>query len=267
MFASQQRYLLMQSVRDPFVDLEERLEATLAAAGASGSWDWDIPADRLYLDARMSALYGIPLSDDGVPTETFFAPIHPEDVARIKVAVAGMVHGAELFAKSFRLLAADGTVRWMEAHGRCFYDAEDRPKRFSGILVDVTARRRTEEQLRIAQTAGGVGTFEHVAGYATAAVSEQFCRVLGLNPATALPVATINSVVQPGFEPLLGQDDDQAFSNAEVCIVRRNDGEHRWITRRGETVCDAETAGVRRIGVIYDITERRNRPSRAQRHA
>ena len=37
----------------------DQLRAVLAAAGASGAWDWDIVRDRLTVDARFAELYGL----------------------------------------------------------------------------------------------------------------------------------------------------------------------------------------------------------------
>ncbi|PSJ43605.1 hybrid sensor histidine kinase/response regulator [Sphingomonas deserti] len=234
----------------------------MAAAGAAGAWDWDIEAARLYFDPRLAALYGIDAEKaaQGLPTDTFFAAIDPSDAPRIRIAVAGMLHGAEVFLKSYRLRAADRSVRWVEAHGRCHYDLNERPVRFSGILIDVTARQRIEERLRIAQSAGGVGTFEHVPGFGTVAVSEQFCRLLGLHPAGVLPVATVNRTVNEGQPPLFDgvTNPEHGVDYAEICIRRADDGVQRWIALRGEAVRDIEGGGVRHVGVIYDITESRH---------
>jgi PAS domain S-box-containing protein len=240
-------------------ELRDRLNISLLAAGVAGSWDWDIKHSLLYLDDRMAALCGIEAAaaEEGLPTSTFFKSIYPGDVNRIRIAVAGILHGAELFFKTYRIIAADGLIRWVEAHGRCHFDANEQPERFSGILVDVTERRRVEERLRIAQSAGGVGTFEHVPGHATAMVSEQFCNLLGLNPAAVLPVATINRLVSAGSSSLLdmGTDSAEELMSAEIQVTRADDGERRWLARRGETVRDVEGGGVRHVGVIYDVTE------------
>jgi PAS domain S-box-containing protein len=237
--------------------VSERLRAVLAAAGASGTWDWDIVGDTLHFDERFADLYDLDAgaSAAGVPTATFFSAIHPDDRARMKIAVAGILGGAELFSKEFRVLAPDGSVLWMHGRGQGHSDEQDRPLRFTGLLVDVTERKRTEERLRVAQTAGGVGTFEYVDGFATASVSTEFCRLLGLHPARVLPVRTINSVVRAGDAPII-PDVEQAgeLLQAEFCIARNDDGVQRWIARRGEIVRDSETSGYRFIGVIYDVT-------------
>jgi PAS domain S-box-containing protein len=225
----------------------------------AGAWDWDIGAKRLHADERFASLNALDPDEasKGLPTSAFFAAIHPEDQARIRIAVAGILSGAEVFSKEYRVVARDGSVTWVHARGRCHLDDQDRPTRFTGVLVDVTEQKRVEERLRIAQEAGAVGTFEHIEGFGTATVSEQFCRLLGLHPSSVLPVRTINAVVAEGDSPLIGPPrggDPARMPYAELRIRRADDGEIRWIARRGEYGRDAETAALRFTGVVYDIT-------------
>ncbi len=246
----------------------QRFGAVLAAAGASGTWDWDIAADRLYFDTRFAALYGLSAENGGrgMPTATFFSAIHPEDRARIKIAVAGILGGAELFSKEFRVQLPDGGVLWMHGRGQGHSNSNDQPIRFTGLLVDVTERKRTEERLRVAQSAGGVGTFEYVDGFATVSVSHKFCRLLGLHPARVLPVRTINALVCEGGSPIIPEPEQanggEDLLHGEFRITRSDDGAARWIARRGEIIRDSETSGYRFIGVIYDITAGRETQER-----
>jgi PAS domain S-box-containing protein len=247
----------LQASQKKLDETNERLRLTLAVAGAGGSWDWDIPNESFVVDARFSALYGLdPVgAAQGVPADVFFSAIHPDDRLRIRIAVAGILGGAEIFSKEYRLLAADGSLRWVHARGRCHFDENDRPVRFTGVLVDITEQKHVEERLRIAQTAGGVGTFEYVNGFGTVSVSAEFCRLLGLHLTNVLPIRTVNALVMPGNPLVIEQDPGhEGTSYAEFRIKRASDGELRWLARRGEYVQDAETAGVRFIGVVYDIT-------------
>ncbi len=59
----------------------------------------------------------------------------------------------------------DGAIRWLHAKGRMFFDAEGRPARVVGFMLDVTARhlameelQRMEDQLRQAQRLEAMGT-------------------------------------------------------------------------------------------------------------
>ena len=238
-------------------EVNERLRLTLSLTGAAAAWEWHIDSNRIVGDRRFAALYGIKAEDAarGVSSNLFFSIIHPDDRNRIRLAIGGILRGAEVFSKEFRIVLSSQSMRWVHARGRCQYD-EDRPVRFSGVLIDITERKLAEERLRIAQSAGGIGTFEHVEGFGTASVSKQFCDLLGLHAAHDLPVHTINSVVHPGEPALIDAASGgiRGEISCELRIIRRDTGEVRWLAKRGERVRDADSAGLRFVGVIYDIT-------------
>jgi PAS domain S-box-containing protein len=244
----------------------ERLKVTLEIAGSAGSWTWDIAGNRLTTDSRFALLYGLDpdAAAAGVAPGTFFSAIHPQDRPRIQIAVAGMLEGTDLFSKEFRVRAPDGSWHWLHARGRSHLNESGEPVQFTGILVDVTEQKRVAERLRIAQTAGGIGTFEYVEGFGTVTVSRQFCELLGLHPASVLPVRTVDALVRPGDRPLVAAHASagERVSSLETRIARADDGAIRWLARRGEYVQDAETDGLRFVGVIYDITEAK----RAEEH-
>ena len=196
----------------------EQLKTTLDLSGAAAQWDWDIARSRITGDASFAALYRLdPLAvARGVEPAVFFSILHPADRPRIQLAVGAMLRGAEVFAKEFRILTGGGSVRWIKARGRTTADGRGEPERFSGVMLDVTEQKIVEEQLRIAQSAGGIGTFSYLEGFATASVSAQFCRLLGLQPAHELPVATINRVPEQGQHD---QHDDDDADDAEAAVA------------------------------------------------
>jgi PAS domain S-box-containing protein len=243
--------------RQKLAEAQERLRVAQSIAGAAGAWEWDIASGALVADVRFANLYGLdPVAvARGLPTSAFFAPVHPDDRLRLKIAVAGALNGAEVFSRDYRVVL-DGVVHWVSARGRTYLDEQDRPIRFSGVLADITDQKRVEEQLLVAQTAGGVGSFEYLSGFGTAEVSEQFCRLLGLQPATSLPVRTINALVHADDPPIIqGRDGQHPFGPAfhEFRILRADTGEQRWLASRGE-YRQHGSGGISFIGVIYDIT-------------
>ncbi len=238
-------------------EVQERLRRTQVSAAASGAWEWDIPAKTLVADERFASLYGLDTAAvaAGLPGSTFFVPIHEEDRMRMRIAVAGALQGAEVFARDFRVVV-NGEVRWVSARGRTYLDADERPQRFTGVLTDISEQRKVEERLYVAQTAGGVGSFEYLCGYGTADVSGEFCRLLGLRAAQTLPVRTINSVVHPDDPAIIRNRDGQAEAGPafhECRIKRADDGEERWLACRGEYRRGVNGAVIF-VGVIYDIT-------------
>ncbi|MGE7368791.1 PAS domain-containing protein [Neorhizobium sp. NPDC001467] len=241
---------------------QRRLQLALDAAGATCGWDWHIAERRLFADARFAAITqqdALALSQ-GVSTDHFFTSIHPDDLIKVKIAVAGILAGSEVFSKEYRLRRHDGGYRWVHANGRAVLDENDQPIRFVGVLVDITEQKRATEQLRIAQLAGGIGTFEHTIGYGTMRVSEQFCRLFGLHPTKLLPVRTLNDLIHPDDAAMIDlslPDGLQDAASTEFRVRRADDGEERWLARRGEYVDDTESSGRRYVGVVFDVTEAR----------
>jgi PAS domain S-box-containing protein len=128
----------------------ERLSYALKAAGAVGTWEWHIDADRLHFDARFAALMSLDpkVSEEGTPLADYLATVHPGDAGRVQLAIEHAVATGEKFFEEFRWMQKNGGVRWVIAHGECHYDRAGGPLRLAGAVVDVTARRDTEEALR-----------------------------------------------------------------------------------------------------------------------
>jgi PAS domain S-box-containing protein len=252
--AAQER---VASIERRLADAQRQLKITLTAAGVAGTWDWDIPGKRLHVDDRFALLNGIEqdVGAVGVPTGAFFNRVHPQDRPRVRLAVSGILNGAEVFDREYRLQAPDGAIRWVHARGRCTYGGDGSPARFTGALVEITEQKRVEERLRIAQTAGRIGTFEYVPGFATVKVSLQFCNLLGVVPAETLAVSSVNALVSDGG-PLLdpGVREAGELPHAEMRVRLADTGEVRWLARRGEAVHEDLSTELRHVGVIYDIT-------------
>ena len=125
-------------------ETEERLQLALAATDAVGTWDWDIGEDRFIADAHFAQLHGVdPALSGQLPISDYLQGVHPEDRAMIARSIKHCItHGTE-YAEEYRLLQADGEVRWVFARGRCYKDHHGRPMRFLGAALDLTERKHT----------------------------------------------------------------------------------------------------------------------------
>ena len=77
--------------------------------------------------------------------------VHPDDWPSVKLAIERAGQSGDVDAE-YRVVQKDGGVRWLQAKGRMFFDAERRPERMVGFMIDVTQRRQAEEELRAAET-------------------------------------------------------------------------------------------------------------------
>lgn len=129
---------------------KERLRYALDAAGMVGTWDWHIPSDTLYADAKFAEMFSVDpdLAIQGAARTHFQSHIHPDDVERVAQATRHAIATGEKYSQEYRLLLGDRSVRWVIAQGECLYDDDGAPLRFPGAIVDVTDTKRTEEALR-----------------------------------------------------------------------------------------------------------------------
>ena len=129
---------------------EERLTLALEAGGGVGTWDWDIPRDLVFCNSQFAKLFSIdPQSAAaGVPIAYFVAQFHPADEASVSASIQKALAEGGDFAEEYRVLQPDGSIRWINARGRCHLDHSGKPARFPGVVFDTTERKRAEEELR-----------------------------------------------------------------------------------------------------------------------
>lgn len=128
------------------------------------------------------------------------------------------------------------------------------------ILKDTTARVHVEQRLRIAQEAGGVGTFEWYPDTGKMEVSDEYRRIWGL-PATGEVIDTmLVNMLHPDDRGNTGLTNFRDVNPLTYVEYRRVDpvtGAIRWLARRGEVISNSKTTARRFVGVTTDITERK----------
>jgi PAS domain S-box-containing protein len=135
---------------------EERMRFALQSAHV-GVWDIDFPTGELTWSEVLEAQYGL---DAGTFEGTFNAyvdRIHPDDRQASLEAMRSAERTGGDFVLQHRIIRVDGTVRWIEGAGRIVLGPDSQPTRGIGISVDVTDRRKLEDQFRQAQKMEAVG--------------------------------------------------------------------------------------------------------------
>lgn len=138
-----------QQAEMALADARSRLDAALDV-GAVATWTWDIPSNRLFADTNLARVFNLPPSEaDGGLLDKYIAAIHPDDQQKVMGALHRSSESGDDYEAEYRILQADGSVRWVIARGRIQRDATDRPVRMPGVLVDITERKGLEAELQI----------------------------------------------------------------------------------------------------------------------
>jgi diguanylate cyclase (GGDEF)-like protein/PAS domain S-box-containing protein len=126
---------------------EERY--ALAVNGANdGLWDWNLKGGSAHFSPRWKAMLGYREEEIGTDIDEWFSRVHRDDSVALHKALEAHFTGQEPhFEHEHRMRCKDGASVWVLSRGLAVRDAAGKPTRLAGSLTDISARKRTQEQL------------------------------------------------------------------------------------------------------------------------
>jgi PAS domain S-box-containing protein len=118
----------------------------LAAQGSElGLWYWNERTNSLFWDQKTRGMFGVPLEGE-VTLNTFYDAVYPDDRMRVEQVWRSQLESGIPYALEYRALRPDGSVRWINARGSGYYDADGKPLYMIGVVFDVTDRKAAEQE-------------------------------------------------------------------------------------------------------------------------
>ena len=129
---------------------ERTVQLALAGKAALvGSYAYDTDTEIMQISEGYAAIHGLPEGTVELARSECLATVHPDDVGRVKqLREEAFDAPRSEYSVEYRIVRAGGEVRWVET--RCFisYDDTGQPCRVVGVSIDITQRKRVEEQQR-----------------------------------------------------------------------------------------------------------------------
>jgi len=124
----------------------------LAVAGKAalvGSFAYDVDTEMLQVTPGYAAIHGFPDGTTEIARSEWLAIVHPEDRIRWE-ALRRRAHRErwQEYGGEYRIIRLGNEVRWIEARVFVSYASDGSPQRAVGIDIDITARKRADEQQR-----------------------------------------------------------------------------------------------------------------------
>jgi len=136
----------LEAAAERLMESEKRRNLALAA-GQMGSWDWDLVNGDWMWDEGQCRIFGVDPATFEVSLDTVAPMVAAEDLARLKQMLDDFSGGAgQAFQTEFRVFRPDGGMRWCFGTATPTLDAHGRLTRISGVTVDITERKQTEER-------------------------------------------------------------------------------------------------------------------------
>jgi PAS domain S-box-containing protein len=141
---------------------EMRLQLALDA-GAMGAWQWDVKSGRTWWWPGMERLHGEAAGTPAPAMDGYLERVVLEDRARLRATVEEALRDKRGYRIEYRIRLTQGEVRWIEAHAKMQLDEAGEVTSLAGVCVDITRRKRVEEDLRfLAQASAQLATLDDI---------------------------------------------------------------------------------------------------------
>ena len=268
-------------VEDALRKSEEGLRLALDA-GQLGTFEWDIPANRMVWSHWHEVLWGFAPGEFAGTYDAFTGRIHPDERQGVDDAIARCIETRGSFNREFRVIWPDRSVHWVVARGEFVFDDAGRAVRMRGAVIETTERKHAEEALRD-------NTVQLQTAVDALRDSEARFRQLAENVQEVFWITDPSKremvYVSPAYEKIWGRTCASLYASAgewleaihpedrarvldsvqtkqargdydEIYRIVRPDGMVRWVQDRGFPVRGADGEVVRIVGTAADITER-----------
>ena len=246
---------------------ETRFKATfdqaavgIALVAPNGRW--------LKINHKLCDIVGY--SEEELLKLTFQDITYPDDLTTDLAYVQKVLSGEmKHYSMEERYFRKDRSLVWVNLTVALVLKPDGKPDYFISVIENIQERKEAEaalkestEALRIAQHLAGIGNWTWNIKNNQHIWSEEIYRIYGRDP--ALPAAEYPEVQQyftseswTRLSAAVEKGVAEGISYQCDAEVVRPDGEHRWITARGEVTRDGDGHVIEMHGTVQDITERK----------
>jgi two-component system cell cycle sensor histidine kinase/response regulator CckA len=248
--------------------VEEELDIAVRSAKV-GLWNQDFRTGKITRNVEWANMLGYELSEVESDVNFFFNLIHPDDQPTVKKVLQDHESGKSKFLEvEHRMRTKDGNWKWILNLGRVVeWDAKGKPLRAAGVHLDVTERKKAEEELRESEEryrAVVENSYEGIIivgeDYKFNYVNDTLCTMLGRKQ---------KDIIGHDFREFLDEESkslvadhylrrqrgEKVPSRYEFNVVRKN-GDKRRVEISSTVVRDTK-GKARTIAQLLDITERK----------
>lgn len=259
-----------KALENSLVQQEERLNLAVSSAEL-GIFDYDVVTDTTILNEKARELYGLsPSSRFGFAE--FIRRVHPEDreaVTLNNINIISNPEGPLTYRNHFRVVLANGMVRWYANLGRVYVNEQGLRYRVLGTIIDETAEKQAyealrykEEMLRLAGEASGTAWWHNDLKAGVLTSSPLLNTIFGLDAGTPFTFQHFADGLHPAdrewvLDLNLRLMDGSAGRTAYETTFRIvcAGGTAKWVRALGRIFLGKDGKPARFVGTAQDVTQ------------
>ena len=255
---------------------EARLSLAADSAGA-GLWELNCSTDKFWATERARLIFGYSPGEN-VSMDRFEQSVLPDDLGRVRQAIARSLEKNESLKIEYRILTGDGDIKWIHSSGSPYFKPNGEPDRLLGVSTDITARKAFEaehsrDKVRLASAIdiAGLGFYEMEDNNQISFLDDRMCKFLGV------PSEEKTGARQFWLEHIHPDDQSRVLEVSRKVLEEGTDRfavEYRymhpenrifWFNHLSHVLQrDAAGQAIHVIGTLQDITERKNLEKKLQ---
>lgn len=232
-----------------------------------GTWSLDIATGKLQWTDQLYKIYGLEPQSEEITVERFISFVHPDDRQRIKDSIP-LIQQQKNLDDTFRIVTQDGKIKTLRSIAQVQLNEAEEVSVIIGTERDITEKqnlinqlKRNEALYKQAQALSHVGNWSLDAATGRVEGSDEFYRIIGMQPQTA-PLTVTQCIALLPKEELEGARATvlQAIKNQApfdfFLKMHDENGSLKAVHIRGEALTDENGSAVTLIGTAQDVTER-----------
>jgi len=228
-----------------------------------------------YISPAFEQIWGRPVASLYANPQQWADFILPEDREWVEAAFAALTRAAPSLDIKYRIVRPAGEIRWVRVRGFQVRDAAHNLIRHAGIVTDITESKQADEILQQRETLyraaiAGAGAVPYSLDFRTGSygfIGAGIQELIGYAPPEVsgqLWKQIIQESVMAGESAGLSkQEATRRMASGEIrnwrcdMRVRTRDGQLRWLSDSSVQHLDAAGHAVGSMGILQDITERK----------
>jgi PAS domain S-box-containing protein len=245
---------------------EELKRLELAVEGAKlGTWTFDLATRSTWYSDRSKEMYGVP-GDTEMTAEVIKAAVHPDHWDEVADPYLNGFKQDRVEVE-YSVLCPSGEERWIYSLGALIRDEAGEARSVNGIHLDITDRKRAEEELEetrrhleLAVDGAGLGIWTVDPRDGSTWYSDRSRDLWGVDHELRLDAASMRTYIHPDdwvkvLEPMRrGFPGDTV--NLEHRVVWPN-GDIRWVQSVGKAIRGPDGVVHTISGIHLDVTDRK----------